>query len=257
MQTLRSDKGLRCLERGKGSVIVLLHPIGMRAEFWDPVADALATDHRVLAFDLPSFGESHRPPQAYTLDDVAREIIAALTGWRVGSATFVGCSMGAMVAVGAALAAPDMCKGVVVANSGLGFGDEGRAMIRQRAEAVRHSFPETIEGTLERWFAPAFSDANPETVARVRTWLSGNEPEAVARGWEAIAGLDYERHLPDLRMPLLAIAGELDAAAPPAGLRKIASAAPIGTYLEIVGGGHFVPLEQSQTFSRAIRRLAD
>ncbi|MDF2118696.1 alpha/beta fold hydrolase [Roseiarcaceae bacterium H3SJ34-1] len=257
MKTLHSEAGLRCLERGKGNVIVLLHPIGMRAEFWDPVADLLASDHRVLAFDLPGFGESRRPPRAYTLDDVAREIIAALTDWSVDSAVFAGCSMGAMVAVGAALAAPELCKGVVVANSGLGFGDDGRAMIRQRAEAVRHSLADTIEGTLERWFAPAFRDANPETVGRVRTWLAGNEPEAVARGWEAIAGLDYERRLRDLQMPLLAIAGELDAAASPAGLQKIASAAPGGIFIEIGGGGHFVPLEQPQAFSRAIRQLTD
>ena len=81
MRVLRSQSGLRCIERGEGAAIVLLHPVAMRAEFWEPVADLLATDHRVFAFDLPGFGESRRPPRAYTLDDVAGEIVAALQAW--------------------------------------------------------------------------------------------------------------------------------------------------------------------------------
>ena len=160
-----------------------------------------------------------------------------------------------MIAAGAALSAPQLCNAVVVANAGLGFGDEGRAAMRQRADAVCASFAKTIEPTLERWFAPTFRDAHPEVVGRVRGWLTGNEPEAVARAWETIAGLDYERRLPDLRMPLLAIAGELDAAAAPAALRKIAASAPSGAYIEIAGAGHFAPLEQPQAFSDAIREL--
>lgn len=255
MQVLRASSGLRCVERGAGAAIVLLHPVAMRAEFWEPVADMLAPDHRVLAFDLPGFGESRRPSHAYTLDDVAGEIVAALQGWGVSSATFAGCSMGAMVAAGAAFVAPQLCNAVVVANAGLGFGEEGRALMRQRAQAVRESFVRTIEPTLERWFAPAFREANPEVVGRVRGWLTDNEPESVARAWEAIATLDYERRLPGLRMPLLAIAGELDAAAAPAALRKIAASAPIGAHVEIAGAGHFAPLEQPQAFSDAIRKL--
>lgn len=255
MQELRASSGLRCIERGQGPVIVLLHPVAMRAEFWEPVAELLASDHRVLAFDLPGFGESRRSPRAYSLDDVAGEIVTALTSWNIASATIAGCSMGAMIAAGTALAAPQLCNAVVVANAGLGFGDEGRAVIRQRAEAVRKSFAETIELTLERWFTPAFREAHPEVVRTVQTWLVTNDPEAVALAWEAIAELDYERRLPDLHMPLLAIAGECDAAAAPAALKKIATSAPVGAYVEIAGAGHFAPLEQPRLFSDAIREL--
>jgi 3-oxoadipate enol-lactonase len=255
MRELRSPSGLRCLDRGEGAAVVLLHPVAMRAEFWEPVTDLLAADHRVLTFDLPGFGESRRLPRAYMLDDVAGEIVAALHAWGIVSATFAGCSMGGMIATGAALSAPQRCNAVVVANAGLGFGDEARAMMHQRADAARTSFTATIEPTLGRWFAPAFSKANPAVVERVRGWLAGNEPEAVARAWEAIAGLDYECRLPGLKVPLLAIAGELDVAAAPAALRKIAASAPTGTYVEIAGAGHFAPLEQPQAFSDAVRDL--
>jgi 3-oxoadipate enol-lactonase len=89
----------------------------------------------------------------------------------------------------------------------------------------------------------------------VWTWLAASEAEAVALAWEAIAGLDYDRRLADLHMPLLAVAGEFDAAAAPATLKKIAASAPIGAYVEIAGAGHFAPLEQPQAFSDAVRKL--
>src|SRR5262245_61095025 len=122
MRELRSPSGLRCLDRGEGAAVVLLHPVAMLAEFWHPVAELLAADHRVLAVDLSGFGESRRMPRAYTLDDVAGEIVAALHVWGIASATFAGCSMGGMIATGAALAAPQRCNAVVVANAGLSFG---------------------------------------------------------------------------------------------------------------------------------------
>jgi pimeloyl-ACP methyl ester carboxylesterase len=43
---------------GSGPPLVLLHGIGSRRGVWDPVAGALARERRVIAVDLPGFGES-------------------------------------------------------------------------------------------------------------------------------------------------------------------------------------------------------
>jgi pimeloyl-ACP methyl ester carboxylesterase len=44
--------------RGNGSPLVLLHGIGHRWQAWEPVLDALTTQHDVIAVDLPGFGRS-------------------------------------------------------------------------------------------------------------------------------------------------------------------------------------------------------
>lgn len=46
---------------GSGSPLVLLHGIGHRWQAWEPVIDALAAHHKVIAIDLPGFGESPVP----------------------------------------------------------------------------------------------------------------------------------------------------------------------------------------------------
>jgi pimeloyl-ACP methyl ester carboxylesterase len=43
---------------GSGSPLVLLHGTGGQRGMWDPVVDALAAEHRVIALDLPGFAAS-------------------------------------------------------------------------------------------------------------------------------------------------------------------------------------------------------
>jgi pimeloyl-ACP methyl ester carboxylesterase len=43
---------------GSGPPLVLLHGIGSRRRVWDPVVGALARERRVIAVDLPGFGDS-------------------------------------------------------------------------------------------------------------------------------------------------------------------------------------------------------
>jgi pimeloyl-ACP methyl ester carboxylesterase len=49
---------------GTGAPLVLLHGLGSARQAWDPVIPALAARFRVLAIDLPGFGESDPLPGA-------------------------------------------------------------------------------------------------------------------------------------------------------------------------------------------------
>lgn len=54
--------------RGNGSPLVLLHGIGHRWQAWEPVLDALAARHDVIAVDLPGFGRSPMLPDGRGYD---------------------------------------------------------------------------------------------------------------------------------------------------------------------------------------------
>lgn len=64
--------------RGAGEPLVLIHGIGHHWRAWEPVLDALAGAHDVIAIDLPGFGRSPVPAggmptdMAQTVDLVAR-----------------------------------------------------------------------------------------------------------------------------------------------------------------------------------------
>jgi len=75
----------------------------------------------------------------------------------------------------------------------------------------------------------------------------------VAWSWQAIGGLSYEPDLARLRQPVLALAGALDPAAPPAVMRAAAAAFANGRYVEMPGAGHFAAIEQPAAFAGIIR----
>ncbi len=53
--------GLTYDRRGQGSPLLLLPGIGMSWQAWLPVLDLLATEHEVIAVDLPGLGGASAP----------------------------------------------------------------------------------------------------------------------------------------------------------------------------------------------------
>ena len=49
--------------QGAGRDLILLHGIGMSAAAWSPVLAGLAAERRVIAFDLPGFGQTAALPE--------------------------------------------------------------------------------------------------------------------------------------------------------------------------------------------------
>lgn len=98
----RDGRDLAGLEWGSGDDhVVLLHPNGFCAGFFDPLApQRLATDHHVVEVDLAGHGSSSALPRDdLTFARLAGDVIAVLDGLGVTSALAVGQSLGGGVAI--------------------------------------------------------------------------------------------------------------------------------------------------------------
>jgi pimeloyl-ACP methyl ester carboxylesterase len=101
---------LHVIEAGEGTPIVLLHGNGAMAEDFvlSGVFDALAQNHRVIAFDRPGFGHSDRPRSTvWTARAQARLLHRALRRMGAEGAVLVGHSWGTLVALRIALDHPE------------------------------------------------------------------------------------------------------------------------------------------------------
>lgn len=80
---------------------VLVHPLGMSAEAWDPLAPLLEPHGRVIARDLPGFGTE--PPLPDGDRHSVPNLATAVEGWMadegIEAAHLVGCSMGGAIAL--------------------------------------------------------------------------------------------------------------------------------------------------------------
>ena len=106
---------LSYVEAGTGPPILALHGLGgTKASFLPTLAD-MAASHRVIALDLPGFGESAKPiGAAYDARFMARSVIAAMDGLELDTAHLVGNSMGGRVALEAGMRHADRVERLVL-----------------------------------------------------------------------------------------------------------------------------------------------
>lgn len=139
----------RYVETGEGPPLVLIHGFTGSKENWLPVMRALGHHYRVIAPDLPGWGESTRLPDAvYGFPEQAARLerfIATLLPNQ--SVTVVGHSMGGGIAALWAGNQPAALQRLVLLDAaGVPFDND----FAQRIRAGEHPFEVTDEATLAR-----------------------------------------------------------------------------------------------------------
>ena len=109
------------LEAGSGPPVILLHGLGATNASMLPTLWDLARDHRVLAPDLPGFGESGKPLRAYDAAFFARWLEAFMDATGIRRAHLVGNSMGGRIALEAGLRIPSRLERLVLLAPGVAF----------------------------------------------------------------------------------------------------------------------------------------
>ncbi len=106
--------GTSYLEAGRGSPVILLHGLGGTNASFLPTLWDLAHDHRVIAPDMPGFGETDKPLRSYTAPFFARWLVEFMDAMGIERAHLVGNSMGGRVAIESGLVAPERIDRVVL-----------------------------------------------------------------------------------------------------------------------------------------------
>jgi len=99
---------LSTLEAGSGPALVAIHGLGGTKGSFLPTVAALGARYRVIALDLPGFGDSEKPIGAsYDARFFARAVIALLDALELDRVHLIGNSLGGRVALELGLSYPD------------------------------------------------------------------------------------------------------------------------------------------------------
>jgi 3-oxoadipate enol-lactonase len=238
---------------GKGEAVVLVHAIGCDHRMWDALAHVLAAQFRVVRVDARGHGRSPVPQRPYSLEALARDVLAVLDRHAIARAHWVGLSMGGMIGQAFALAHGDRLGRLVLANTTSSYGPEGRKTWEARIKAVEDGGLAAIKDmVMSRYFSDDFRERSPQVVAEVsRRFL-----ETPAQGYlgccDAIKELDYAADLPRIRARTLVIAGEKDAGTPPAMAEAIATRIPGARLAIIPGAAHLSAVEKPTEFNTLV-----
>lgn len=116
---IAGDQTFHVVQWGEqGPPIVFVHGITANAYFFQVFADALATDHRVFAYDLRGRGDSDKPEEGYGIPVHAQDLAELIDALGLERPVIAGHSLGAMVALYFAAHYPDKLSKLVLIDAG-------------------------------------------------------------------------------------------------------------------------------------------
>jgi 3-oxoadipate enol-lactonase len=232
--------------------LIFSHSLACTVRMWDPQIAAFKDRYRILAYDMRGHGQSAAPAGPYTLDMLADDVLALMRELKIDRACYVGLSIGGMIGQHLALKEPKRFEKMVLADTGHTQTPE---TIKQWEERIRiaqaQGMKPLVAGTMERWFTPAFRD-RPQA-QRIAELIAATPVAGYVGCGQAIMKLNTTGRLKDIKLPVLAITGEADAAA--GGTKYIGEHLPGAKFVNIPQAAHIANIEQPEKFNQALREF--
>ncbi|MEU2435898.1 alpha/beta hydrolase [Streptomyces rubradiris] len=239
------------LHTGSGEGVVLVHGTGATPEGnFGHLIDVLRPRHTVVAPFLSGAGTTTDSGAPLSVDDLARQVLAAADDAGLTKFHLVGHSLGACVAAAAAARSGDRVRSLVL-HAGWATSDTRLAaqfaLWRQLLAADTELLARLVLLTAFRATAPHFQDA-AAFEHEVAAFAAMFRPEGTARQLLLDEEVDIARLLPRVTAPALVIAGTDDTVVPPYHQERMAELVP-GARLTYVAAGHAFPFESPEWFA--------
>jgi pimeloyl-ACP methyl ester carboxylesterase len=226
---------IRYMEAGHGTPLVHLHGAGgLRLT---PSHDLLSRKFRVVAFEMPGFGQSPENSRTRDMAGLASTMAQAAANLRLDRFNLMGTSFGGKTALWLALQEPERVLAVVL---------EAPAAIRPHGSEPPSGSPDEMVRRLY---------AHPERLASVPR----PDPAIQAKTRPLVMRLrgpdrdpDLERLLPELQTPTLVLFGTLDAVIPPEMGHFYRELIPNSHLVFVYDAGHAVSTERPEAFTEVV-----
>lgn len=235
---------------GTGDAVVMLHGWGASKELYQNVIKTVSEKYRVIALDLPGFGNSSEPPEAWSVSQFAELCAKFIAALGLESIILLGHSFGGRVSIKLALmdGLPfEIKKLILVDSAGIlpkrGIGYKLRIYSYKAAKKVlqsapmRNLFPNAVEKMQKNRGSADYAAASPT--------MRGCLVKAVNE--------DLEPLLSKIHTETLLIWGSADDATPLSDGQKMEKLIPNAGLAVIDGAGHFSWLDAPSVFDAIIR----
>jgi pimeloyl-[acyl-carrier protein] methyl ester esterase len=213
---------------GSGPDLALVHGWGLGRHAWEPVLEALAQRCRVHLIDLPGYGTT--PASSADFAQTAQALVDELPA----GVTLCGWSLGGMLALQAALLAPQKIARLILVGSTPSFMQRDGWLTAQ-PPALLDTFADAVASdaktTLQRFIAllnQGDAQARPITRALTGQMLAGALPgtETLTRGLGWLRDVDLRAQIATIATPTLLSHGERDPLMPLAAAQWLKDALP-------------------------------
>jgi len=245
-------------QAGSGPDLVLLHGIGSASGSWVHQMSAFARHFRVTAWDAPGYGTSDCLATATpAAADYADALAIFLDVLSINRATFIGHSLGALMAGAFAAQHPDRIEALILASPALGYGKADTAVrdakLNGRLEMMADLGPEGM--ARERAGNLLSSSASAEQLAHVKWNMTQLRVDGHAAAAYMLAHGDLASDAALIDQPFEVMCGGGDTITTAAASRDFAEVYAFATYTEIPVAGHAIYIENPDAFNALVTRV--
>lgn len=250
------------LEGGHGEPLVLLHGFNANADHFCRVSGLLGAHFRILAPDLPGFGDTRFDNlDSFRIEDTAARVLSWLDSLGVHRFYLGGNSMGGYVAVAMARLAPERVRGLWLLAPG-GLHSAPLSPVLAEVAEDRHN-PLVVRNTSDFRRLMDYCFVRPP-------WIPGPLIRLLARRAEQGTELaqqifnamrfessPLEKLAQGLQVPALVVWGQADQVLHPSGARLVEQLMPRTRILVLEKTGHLPMLEAPRASAEAWLSFAD
>jgi pimeloyl-ACP methyl ester carboxylesterase len=241
--------------RGEGPPILFIQGVGVHADGWLPQVESLASSYTCVSFDNRGMGRSQPAGLGLTVREMADDSLAILDAEGWASAHIVGHSLGGLVALALAQAAPGRVRSLSLLCTFAGGRDAAPLTLRMAWAGCRARIG--TRRMRRRGFLrlvmppPALFGAEADALAERLRPLFGHDladqPAIVSSQLRAMRAADTTPRLGELAgIPTLVVSGAHDPIAPPASGRALAAGIPGARYVEYPDASHGLPIHRAE-----------
>jgi pimeloyl-ACP methyl ester carboxylesterase len=225
---------IRYMEAGEGPPLVMLHGAGGFSLTCGP--DLFNRQFRVIAFEMPGFGQSAENTRSRDVPGLARTLAAAADNLDLDRYDLLGISFGGTTALWLALQQPERVRGLVLA-APAAIGWAGRPGAGSPEEMARRLYAHPERMPPLPAVDPAVQAKQQALVARLR----GPERDP-----------DLETRLRTLPVATLVLFGTLDRVIPPDMGRHYKELIPNCQLVFVYDAGHAIAAERPEAFTDVV-----
>lgn len=237
------------VQKGQGPVVVLLHGWGDDWQTFRQLADALSDTYTVVGLDLPGFGGTQAPHEAWGVNDYALFVSDFLMKAKLKPYAFIAHSNGGTIAI-RGLAKGDLRakKLVLLASAGVRDVYKGRRkalrLAAKAAKAATYPLPKAWQTKLKK---QAYQTIGSDMFVA----------EHLQETFKRVVTDDILADARQLKLPAILIYGTRDTATPPSYGNMINDALKGSTLHMVRDAGHFVHHDQPKEVNKIVREFLE
>ena len=237
------------IDEGKGTPVLFLQGWGTNIELYKKLTNKIATLGRIIAIDLPGFGKTAEPNEAWNVEQYSEFVKLFIKALGLKNVVLMGHSFGGRVII------------KLMSNLDNEFKVEKIVLLDSAGIKPKATLKQQLK---QRWFKVCKKVANSKICRKIKPGLveklqskhgSADYRKATPLMRQVMVKAineDLTEYLPNIKVPTLLVWGDMDTATPLSDAKIIEERIPDAGLVVLKNTGHYSFLEDFYTFSRVI-----